>query len=334
MFILYPISSFALATLYCDNLKQGLVIKSTGSWYSVRENNGNVINCRIKGKFRLKDIKTTNPISVGDVVNFEIVDEDGGVIKSIEERKNYIIRKSVNLSKRAHIIASNIDIAFLVVTLYEPKTFVSFIDRFLVSAEAYRIPAVIIFNKVDILNKEQNKELEELINIYEKIGYPCIKTSVTENYNLDKVKELMKDKVTVFSGHSGVGKSSLINALDNNISIKTSEISEQHKQGKHTTTFAEMHELNFGGFIIDTPGIRGLGLVDIEKEELSHYYPEMRAIMNECKFNNCVHINEPNCAVKEAVKTGEISESRYNTYYNIYNEVDDNGFRENLYGPK
>lgn len=334
MFILYPISSFALTTLYCDNLKQGLVIKSTGSWYSVRENNGNVINCRIKGKFRLKDIKTTNPISVGDVVNFEIVDEDGGVIKSIEERKNYIIRKSVNLSKRAHIIASNIDIAFLVVTLYEPKTFVSFIDRFLVSAEAYRIPAVIIFNKVDILNKEQNKELEELINIYEKIGYPCIKTSVTENYNLDEVKELMKDKVTVFSGHSGVGKSSLINALDNNISIKTNEISEQHKQGKHTTTFAEMHELNFGGFIIDTPGIRGLGLVDIEKEELSHYYPEMRAIMNECKFNNCVHINEPNCAVKEAVKAGEISESRYNTYYNIYNEVDDNGFRENLYGPK
>lgn len=334
MFILYPISSFALATLYCDNLKQGLVIKSTGSWYSVRENDGNVINCRIKGKFRLKDIKTTNPISVGDVVNFEIVDEDGGVIKSIEERKNYIIRKSVNLSKRAHIIASNIDIAFLVVTLYEPKTFVSFIDRFLISAEAYRIPAVIIFNKVDILSEEQTQELDELINIYEKIGYPCIKTSVTENYNLDKVKELMKDKVTVFSGHSGVGKSSLINALDNNISIKTSEISEQHKQGKHTTTFAEMHELNFGGFIIDTPGIRGLGLVDIEKEELSHYYPEMRAIMNECKFNNCVHINEPNCAVKEAVKTGEISESRYNTYYNIYNEVDDNGFRENLYGPK
>lgn len=334
MLILHPISSFVLTTLYGDNLKQGLVIKSTGSWYSVREDNGNVINCRIKGKFRLKDIKTTNPISVGDVVNFEIVDEDGGVIKSIEERKNYIIRKSVNLSKRAHIIASNIDIAFLVVTLYEPKTFVSFIDRFLISAEAYRIPAVIIFNKIDVLNTEQIQELEELINIYEKIGYPCIKTSVTENYNLDKVKELMKDKVTVFSGHSGVGKSSLINALDNNISIKTSEISEQHKQGKHTTTFAEMHELNFGGFIIDTPGIRGLGLVDIEKEELSHYYPEMRAIMNDCKFNNCVHINEPNCAVKEAVKTGDISESRYNTYYNIYNEVDDNGFRENLYGPK
>lgn len=315
-------------------MKQGLVIKSTGSWYHVRETNGVITPCRIRGKFRLKNIKTTNPISVGDKVTFETVDDDGGVIKSIEERKNYIIRKSVNLSKRAHIIASNIDVAFLVATLYEPKTFASFIDRFLISAEAYRIPAVIIFNKIDVLDDTQMQELDDLIAIYERIGYQCIKTSVVDNYNLNKVEELMKDKVTVFSGHSGVGKSSLINMLDNNIDIKTAEISAQHKQGKHTTTFAEMHELHFGGFIIDTPGIRGLGLVDIEKEELSHYYPEMRAIMNDCKFNNCVHISEPNCAVKDAVEKGEISAHRYKTYHNIYNEVDDNGFRENLYGAK
>ena len=315
-------------------LKKGLVIKSTGSWFSVKIENGEIVNCRIKGKFRLKEIKTTSPVTVGDFVMIEMQEDDNGLIIEIEDRKNYIIRKSVNLSKRAHIIASNIDLAFLVVTINHPKTYANFIDRFLVSAEAYHIPTTLIFNKIDLLTEEELLELEEYIRIYSKIGYKCIKTSVEENINIDKVMDEMKGKTSVFSGNSGVGKSSLINLIDSDMNIKTDDISDSHNQGKHTTTFAEMHELKFGGYIIDTPGIKGLGIVDIEKEVIHHYFPEMRAIMNNCKFNNCVHVNEPKCAVKDAVENGEISESRYQNYLNLYYGDDESGWRESMYAPK
>ncbi len=316
-------------------MRRGLVIKSTGSWYIVKTDNKEVVECRIKGKFRLKGIDTTNPIAVGDYVQFEMIEDGTGVISVIEDRKNYIIRKSVNLSKKAHIIASNIDQAILVVTYKEPKTHMSFIDRFLVSAEAYDIPAILVFNKVDLLDEEEEMELLGLIHIYNQIGYDCMTTSVTAHANIDEFGKLLKNKTSVVGGHSGVGKSSLINAVDTNMDIRVGEISDMHKQGKHTTTFAEMHELSIGGHIIDTPGIRGLGLVDLEKEQLAHFYPEMRAIMHECKFNNCVHINEPKCAVKEAVENGGISEFRYETYLSLYHgEEGIGGYRENLYGPK
>lgn len=315
-------------------MKKGLVIKSTGSWFSVKIENNEIINCRIKGKFRLKGIKTTSPVTVGDNVTIELQEDGNGLIVEIEQRKNYIIRKSVNLSKRTHIIASNIDLAFLVVTINHPKTYANFIDRFLVSAEAYNIPTTIIFNKIDLLNKEEEKELEEYFKTYSNIGYNCIKTSVNKNINIDKVTKEMKGKTSVFSGNSGVGKSSLINLIDSKLNIKTSEISDSHNQGKHTTTFAEMHELDFGGYIIDTPGIKGLGIVDIEKEIIHHYFPEMRDLMNECKFNNCVHVNEPKCAVKDALENGEIAISRYQNYLSLYHEDNNSGFRESLYIPK
>ena len=315
-------------------MKKGLVIKSTGSWYSVKLSNGTIIQCRIKGKFRLKGIETTNPVTVGDIVSIEMQEDDNGMIVEIETRKNYIIRKSVNLSKKAHIIASNIDLAFLVVTVNYPKTYLNFIDRFLVTAEAYHIPTTLVFNKIDLLNDNELKELNNLVETYSKIGYSCIKTSVEKNINIEEVKAQMKNKTSVFSGNSGVGKSSLINLIDNSLDIKTSDISDSHNQGKHTTTFAEMHELKFGGHIIDTPGIKGLGIIDIEQEVIHHYFPEMRAIMNECKFNNCVHVNEPKCAVKKAVEEGNIAEFRYQNYLNLYYGDENPGFRESLYAPK
>jgi ribosome biogenesis GTPase / thiamine phosphate phosphatase len=315
-------------------LKKGLVIKSTGSWYSVKLLDGTIVPCRIKGKFRLQGIQTTNPVTVGDVVQIELQEDENGMIVKIEPRKNYIIRKSVNLSKKAHIIASNIDLAFLVVTVNYPKTYLNFIDRFLVTAEAYHIPTVLIFNKIDLLSKTELEELETLIQIYSKIGYQCIKTSVEKNVNIEEVKTMMTHKTSVFSGNSGVGKSSLINLIDQSLNIKTSDISDSHNQGKHTTTFAEMHELKFGGHIIDTPGIKGLGIIDIEKEEIHHYFPEMRKRMNECKFNNCVHVNEPACAIKEAIEQGEIADFRYENYLNLFHGDDTTGFRESLYAPK
>jgi len=315
-------------------LKKGLVIKSTGSWYSVKLLDGTIVPCRIKGKFRLQGIQTTNPVTVGDVVQIELQEDENGMIVKIEPRKNYIIRKSVNLSKKAHIIASNIDLAFLVVTVNYPKTYLNFIDRFLVTAEAYHIPTVLIFNKIDLLSKTELEELETLIQIYSKIGYQCIKTSVEKNVNIEEVKTMMTHKTSVFSGNSGVGKSSLINLIDQSLNIKTSDISDSHNQGKHTTTFAEMHELKFGGHIIDTPGIKGLGIIDIEKEEIHHYFPEMRKRMNECKFNNCVHVNEPACAIKEALEQGEIADFRYENYLNLFHGDDTTGFRESLYAPK
>nr|WP_068888215.1 ribosome small subunit-dependent GTPase A [Pedobacter panaciterrae] len=299
---------------------RGLVIKSTGSWYQVHAENGVDYDCRIKGKFRIQGIQTTNPIAVGDQVEFELEpNSDNGVIYKLHDRKNYIIRKSINLSKQAQIIAANMDQAFLVVTLASPRTSLGFIDRFLATAEAYSIPAVLIFNKLDLFNEDGLAILAEYAAIYEKIGYPCYTVSAIEGTNIPQIESLLKDKTTLFSGHSGVGKSSLINALLPGRSIKTGEISEASDKGQHTTTFAEMHTLPFGGYLIDTPGIRELGIFDIRPEELGHYFREMRDLMHECKFNNCRHVNEPGCAVIKAVESGEIELSRYESYLSIYN---------------
>lgn len=300
---------------------KGKVIKSTGSWYTVLMEDKKIVECGIKGKFRISGIKTTNPIAVGDNVAFEMEVDGRGVIHKVEERKNYIIRKSINLSKQSHIIAANVDQAFLIVTLAFPRTSAGFIDRFLLTAEAYHIPTRIIFNKVDLFEEDVKamQELDAFIAVYTKIGYPCYKVSAIKNKAIDVLKQLTKDKITLVSGHSGVGKSTLVNAMDSNLDLRVGEISDSHNKGKHTTTFAEMHPLTYGGFIIDTPGIKELGLVDMEKEEISGYFPEMRALKNECKFNNCVHINEPKCAVIEAVEKGEIARSRYNSYLGIMN---------------
>ncbi len=281
---------------------QGLITKSTGSWYQVRSGD-ETIDCRIKGKFRIKGITTTNPLAVGDVVDFDMEPEQGtGVITNLHQRKNYIIRKSINLSKQAQIIASNLDRALLVVTLASPRTSLGFIDRFLVTAEAYDVPACLIFNKLDLFSEEGLEILADYQAIYENIGYPCYSVSALEGTNIDHVQELLKDKVTLFSGHSGVGKSSLINRLLPDLDLRTHMVSEWSDKGMHTTTFAEMFELPQGGFIIDTPGIRELGVIDIEKEVLSHFFPEMRQRMNKCRFNNCRHINEPGCAVFAGVR--------------------------------
>lgn len=302
---------------------QGLVIKSTGSWYEVITDSGETINCRIKGKFRTLDIKTTNPIAVGDKVEIEREpDQDTGLITTLHPRKNYIIRKSVNLSKQAQIIAANLDQAFLIVTLASPRTSLGFIDRFLVTAEAYAIPAMLIFNKLDLFSTDGLEILKEYQQIYEKAGYPCYSVSATEQTNLDQIKELLKDKVTLVSGHSGVGKSTLINALLPGFQLKTGDISDWSDKGKHTTTFAEMFELPFGGYLIDTPGIRELGVFDIEKQELGRLFPEIRGLMEDCKFHNCRHINEPGCAVLKALENDEIETSRYDSYLSIYHNND------------
>ncbi len=301
----------------------GLVIKSTGSWYQVVADDGETYACRIKGKFRIKGIQTTNPIAVGDRVDFEVESNDGtGVIHLLHERKNYIIRKSINLSKQAQIIAANLDQAFLVVTMASPRTSLGFIDRFLATSEAYDIPAMLIFNKCDLLTANDREILNIYRSIYEPIGYPCHEVSATEKTNLDQFEELLTEKTTLISGHSGVGKSSLINALLPGFQLKTGEVSEWSQKGQHTTTFAEMHPLPFGGYLIDTPGIRELGIVDIEPEELSHYFVEMRNRLNECRFHNCRHVNEPGCAILQAVEKGEIAISRYESYLSIFSGND------------
>ncbi|ACU05997.1 MULTISPECIES: ribosome small subunit-dependent GTPase A [Pedobacter] len=298
---------------------QGLVIKSTGSWYQVHAENGLDYDCRIKGKFRIQGIQTTNPVAVGDRVEFELEpNSDNGIINKLYDRRNYIIRKSINLSKQAQIIAANMDQAFLVVTLASPRTSLGFIDRFLATAEAYDIPAMLIFNKLDLFHEEGLEILAEYQGIYENIGYPCYSVSALKGTNIPLIESLLKDKTTLFSGHSGVGKSSLINALLPGHSIKTGEISGSSDKGQHTTTFAEMHALPFGGYLIDTPGIRELGIFDIRPEELGHYFREMRDLMHQCKFNNCRHVNEPGCAVIKAVESGEIELSRYESYLSIY----------------
>jgi len=299
---------------------QGLIIKSTGSWYTIQTNEGLRVDCRIKGIFRIKGIVTTNPLAVGDIVDFEMEpDQDTGVIVNLHQRKNYIIRKSINLSRQAQILAANLDQAVLVVTLASPRTSLGFIDRFLVTAEAYDIPAKLIFNKLDLFSEEGMEILADFMSIYQHIGYPCYEVSALEGTNIEQVKELLSNKVTLFSGHSGVGKSSLINTLLPALSLRTNEVSDWSDKGMHTTTFAEMFELPEGGFIIDTPGIKELGVIDIEKQELSHFFPEMRDRMHDCRFHNCRHINEPGCAVIAAVESGEIALSRYESYLSIYN---------------
>jgi ribosome biogenesis GTPase len=305
---------------------KGLVIKSTGSWYGVLTDEDKTINCRIKGKFRTLDIKTTNPIAVGDHVDIELEpDQETGLITFLHPRKNYIIRKSINLSKQAQIIAANLDQAFLIVTLASPRTSLGFIDRFLVTAEAYDIPAKLIFNKLDLFSEDGLEILEEYQSIYEQAGYPCYSVSAIQQTNLDQIIDLLKDKVTLVSGHSGVGKSTLINALLPGQELKTAEISDWSDKGKHTTTFAEMFNLPFGGYLIDTPGIRELGVFDIEKQELGRLLPEIRRLMSNCRFHNCRHINEPGCAVLQALENGEFEPSRYDSYLSIYNDNNTRG---------
>lgn len=307
----------------------GLVYKSTGSWYTVKTDLGDTYECRIKGKFRIKDIKSTNPIAVGDYVDFELEtvnNEVTGIIHNIHDRKNYIVRKSVNLSKQTHIIAANIDQVFLLITINNPPTLTSFIDRFLVTANAYSIPTVLLFNKIDTYDEETLMEVKYLAHVYRKIGYECIGISAKTGKNVEKVKQLMKDKVSMFSGHSGVGKSTLVNAIEPTLHLKTKEISTQHMQGQHTTTFAEMFDLSFGAKIIDTPGIKGFGVVDMDKEEIGDYFPEIFALKQDCKFNNCLHVQEPQCAVKKALDNDEIAFSRYRSYLQIL-EGDDEHYR-------
>ncbi|WP_438963547.1 ribosome small subunit-dependent GTPase A [Winogradskyella sp.] len=305
----------------------GTVYKSTGSWYTVKTRNGKFYQCRIKGRFRITEIKSTNPIAVGDIVQFELEtknNEDTGVINRIEERKNYIIRKSVNLSKQTHIIASNIDQVFLLITLNNPQTFTSFIDRFLVTAEAYAVKTILLFNKIDTYDEEELLEVKYLASLYRKIGYECIGISATTRENVDKVKVLMVNKVSMFSGHSGVGKSTLVNTIEPSLDLKTKKISQQHMQGQHTTTFAEMFDLSFDAKIIDTPGIKGFGVVDMDPEEVGDYFPEFFALKQDCKFNNCLHLKEPKCAVKEALEKDEVSYSRYKSYLQILEGEEEN----------
>ena len=298
---------------------RGTVVKSTGSWYSVRLESGEQVECRIKGKFRMKGIKTTNPVAVGDVVEIE-AGAEGGVISQIMDRKNYIIRKSTNLSKEAHIIAANVDQAMLVVTVNHPVTSTVFIDRFLASVEAYRIPAVLVFNKIDLYGEDDLLMLGALTQVYMQAGYECLHVSSLTGEGIEDVVAAMKDKITVFSGLSGVGKSSLVNRVEPGLDLKVAEISESHDTGKHTTTFAEMVPLSFGGYIVDTPGIRAFGLIHMEKNEISHYFPEIFKRATDCKYYNCTHIHEPGCAVLEAVENGEISESRYFSYVSMFEE--------------
>lgn len=296
----------------------GLVMKSTGSWYLVKAENGDILECRLKGKIRLDDRKTTNPVAVGDIVDVEINDDSNQITK-IHPRRNYIIRKSINLSKQAHIIASNLDQAVLVATLVAPRTSLGFIDRFLVTAEAYDIPAKIIFNKRDILDEESLALQQEIMDLYTSIGYECYSVSALNQQDVDGIKDLLKHKTTLIAGHSGVGKSTLVNAIEPNLEQKTGDISSAHLKGTHTTTFAELFPLSFGGNIIDSPGIKELGLVEMKKEEVGHYFPEIRERMTDCKFNNCLHVNEPKCAIIQAVEDGEISQERYQSYLGILN---------------
>ena len=302
-------------------MKQGLVIKSTGSWYYVRDDDDRIVPCKIKGTFRIRGIKATNPVAVGDLVTFHLVEDGTGMINDIKERKNYIIRRATNLSREYQLIASNIDQALLMVSLVRPVTHLAFIDRFLVSAEAFRIPVIIIINKVDLYSVKEMKEMDRLVELYKGIGYHTLHTSLKTKFNLEKLESLLLNCVTVVAGNSGVGKSTLLNLLDPMLNVRTGEISGHHKTGQHTTTFAEMHILKSGARIIDTPGIKGFGMVDIEKEELFHFFPEIFKISEKCRFHNCLHVNEPDCAVMKAFENREISGSRYLNYLALLEDV-------------
>lgn len=307
---------------------QGLVIKNTGSWYTVKTNNGDFINCKIKGNFRLKGIRSTNPIAVGDNVDIVLNQEGTAFITHICERRNYIIRKSQNLSKQSHIIAANVDQALLIVTVNYPQTSTIFIDRFLATAEAYSVPVVLVFNKNDILTDEERHYQEMMVKLYSNIGYTCLIISATTGQGIEELTPLLQGKITLLSGNSGVGKSTLINRILPDANLRTSAISDAHNTGMHTTTFSEMIEMPNNGYLIDTPGIKGFGTFDIEPEELTSYFRDIFLFSKNCRFNNCTHTHEPGCAVLEAVREHYISESRYQSYLSMLTDKDENKYRE------
>jgi ribosome biogenesis GTPase len=301
----------------------GIVIKTTGSWITVRQANGQRSECKLKGQFRIKGLRSTNPIAIGDKVDFDfIANEDIGLITKIHDRDNYIIRKAINLSKVTHIIAANIDHAYLIVTLANPRTSTGFMDRFLVTATGYFIPASLIFNKIDLYDETLRSREEELKSIYEKSGYPCYSVSALRGDHVGLIRDLLAGGINLFAGHSGAGKSALINAVSPGLDLKTGKISKVHRKGMHTTTFPEMFELPNGGFIIDTPGIKEFGLIDFDKAEIPRCFPEMERFLPQCQYRNCTHTREPDCAVKKALITGEVSELRYNSYLSILNDSD------------
>ena len=311
----------------------GLVIRNTGSWYSVRADDGTLWESKVKGNFRLKGIRSTNPVAIGDKVDFTPQPDGSALITSIDERTNYVIRKATNLSKQSHIIAANVDQCFLIVTLKQPETATTFIDRFLASAEAYRIPVVLIFNKIDLLTEEDDQELlEGMMRLYDTIGYQCHAVSAETGEGVETLRELLKDKVTLLSGNSGVGKSTLINKLFPDLHLRTGEISDAYNTGKHTTTFSEMYPIEDTlvprSYIIDTPGIKGFGTFDMEREEVGHYFKEIFRFSQDCRFNNCTHTHEPNCAVREAVERHDISESRYASYLSMLDDKDEDRYRD------
>lgn len=305
----------------------GRVIKNTGNTYLVRTDSGNDITAKAKGNLRLKGIRSTSPVVVGDIVELDKNDDNLAFITEIKERKNYIVRRASNLSKHAHILAANIDLAFLCITVCYPETTTVFIDRFLVTAEAYSVPVYLIFNKIDLHDEEDTNYVNALIHLYSTIGYTCLKTSAASGVGLSDIKELAKNKIALLAGHSGVGKSSIVNTLQSNASQKVGKISDYHNKGMHTTTFSEMIEMEGGGFVIDTPGIKGFGTIDMETAEVSHYFPEIFRFSTKCRYNNCLHLNEPDCAVLEAIKNHYISESRYKSYLSILEDVDNEKYR-------